>query len=335
MEAISNSHNLLTEPTSIALVEAIKRTSVTIAWDRPMRRPWLGTPALRRSDANTTPEIPGNPAIASLTTTYVRQGTGDAPILLLHGFDSSVMEFRRLLPLLAPHRETWAVDLLGFGFTERSPHVPITPATIDTHLFAFWQQSIGKPVILVGASMGGAAAIAFALAHPEAVQQLVLLDSAGYSVGPSMGRLVIQPVGQLATQFLRSPKVRQNIAVKAYYNPELASADAATCAALHLREPGWQQALISFTQCGGYRSCKQQLAQLSLPTLILWGKQDRILGTADAAKFQRAIANSQLIWVDECGHVPHLEQPQQTADHILAFIQTLAPQSSTSQPSNL
>jgi pimeloyl-ACP methyl ester carboxylesterase len=54
-----------------------------------------------------------------ITTTYVRQGKGGIPILLLHGFDSSVLEFRRLLPLLAQENETWTVDLLGFGFTER------------------------------------------------------------------------------------------------------------------------------------------------------------------------------------------------------------------------
>lgn len=54
-----------------------------------------------------------------IATTYVHGGSGGTPILLLHGFDSSVFEFRRLLPLLAADNETWAVDLLGFGFTDR------------------------------------------------------------------------------------------------------------------------------------------------------------------------------------------------------------------------
>ena len=58
---------------------------------------------------------------AEIPTTYVQLGEGQTPLMLLHGFDSSVLEFRRLQPLLAQSRETWAVDLLGFGFTVRSP----------------------------------------------------------------------------------------------------------------------------------------------------------------------------------------------------------------------
>ncbi len=62
------------------------------------------------------------------------------------------------------------------------------------------------------------------------------------------------------------------------------------------------------------------MAQISQPTLLLWGDSDRILGTADAEKFKQAIPNSQLHWVKNCGHVPHLEKPQITAQHILEFV---------------
>jgi len=255
-----------------------------------------------------------------IRTTFVHQGQGSTPLLLLHGFDSSVLEFRRLLPLLAAHHDTWAVDLLGFGFTERKPDVAISPEAIDQHLYAFWKTVIGQPMVLVGASMGGAAAIAFALNHPEAVAGLVLLDSAGYSAGPAIGRFLVPPLGNWATAFLRSPKVRQDIALKAYHDPVWASADAACCAALHLTEPGWQQALISFTQSGGYRSYRGQLARLQPSTLILWGRSDRILGLRDGARLAEAIPQSRLVWVDACGHVPHLEQPQGTAEHIHTFV---------------
>ncbi|MBD3883483.1 alpha/beta hydrolase [Phormidium tenue FACHB-886] len=281
----------LTEPTSIALAQAIER--------RDISTPLSQTP---------------------IATTYVHQGSGGTPILLLHGFDSSVFEFRRLLPLLAAQHETWAIDLLGFGFTGRSSQIPVSPLTIKTHLYHAWKTLIEQPVVLVGASMGGAAAIDFALTYPKAVKQLVLIDSAGFSVGLPVGRLMVQPLGHWATSFLRSPKVRQSISLKAYYDPSFASLDALECAALHLNEAGWQQALIAFTQSGGYRSFKRQLTQLQQPTLILWGRQDRILGTKDAAQFQRAIPKNRLVWIERCGHVPHLEQPQLTATQILEFV---------------
>ncbi len=278
----------LTESTSIALAQSIERI--------PIMTPLSQQP---------------------VATTYVRQGSGGTPILLLHGFDSSVLEFRRLLPLLAAQNETWAVDLLGFGFTERLAGIAFSPAAIKTHLYYFWKTLINEPVILVGASMGGAAAIDFTLAYPDAVKKLVLLDSAGYSAGPTIGRFLFPPLDYLAVEFLRRPGVRERISKTAYYDKNLATLDAQLCAALHLKLSGWHQALKAFTKSGGYGSFTEKLSQISLPTLILWGECDRILGTGDAYKFKEAIAHSQLIWIKNCGHVPHLEQPQITAGHIL------------------
>ncbi|WP_416674436.1 alpha/beta fold hydrolase [Egbenema bharatensis] len=298
MTRFSLSTDRLTEPTSIALVQAIQQQAIS---------------------TSLSPD--------PIATAFVRQGSAqlqnqsqNLPILFLHGFDSSMLEFRRLMPLLADHTETWAIDLLGFGFTERVPQLLLDPAAIKTHLYATWEHLIGQPVVLVGASMGGAAAIDFALTYPEAVSQLILIDSAGFTVGPSVGKFLIPPLGYLATAFLRNPKVRQSISLKAYHDPSLASLDAQYCAALHLEQPGWQQALINFTRSGGYTSFRDKLAHLQSPTLILWGQNDRILGTADAEKFQQAIPQSELIWIENCGHVPHLEKPQTTADYILSFI---------------
>jgi pimeloyl-ACP methyl ester carboxylesterase len=262
------------------------------------------------------------PFAQAITTAYVQKGHGGQPILLMHGFDSSVLEFRRLLPLLAVKNETWAVDLLGFGFTERIENLALSPNTIKTHLHCFWEALIAQPVILVGASMGGAAAIDFTLTYPEVVQKLVLIDSAGFSAGSAMGKLMFPPFDRLATEFLRNPKVRNSISRAAYKNKNLASVDAQVCAALHLNMPGWNQALIAFTKSGGYTSFKDKLAQIEQPTLILWGEDDRILGIKDADKFQQAISDSKLVWIKDCGHVPHLEQPQIAAEYILRFCQS-------------
>jgi pimeloyl-ACP methyl ester carboxylesterase len=260
----------------------------------------------------------------AIATTYVHQGEGQGqgqpPILLLHGFDSSVLEFRRLLPLLAAQTQAWAVDLLGFGFTERPDNLEISTLAIRQHLYHFWETTIQQPVILVGASMGGAAAIDFALTFPEIVNKLVLIDSAGYRSGPALGKALIHPLGHWATEkFLRKPSVRQKISEKAYFDPRFASLDAQQCAALHLDCPNWSKALISFTRSGGYRSVRSHLSQLRPLTLILWGAADRILGTKDAECFRKAIPQSKLIWIPDCGHVPHLEKPDAIASAILEF----------------
>jgi len=256
----------------------------------------------------------------SINTTFLSQGKGGTPILLLHGFDSSIFEFRRLLPLLATQNETWAVDLLGFGFTDRLPNLKINPGAIATHLYSFWKSLIDKPVILVGASMGGAAAIDFTLTYPEVVKKLVLIDSAGMQSNPIISKFIFPPFDYFATEFLRRPQVRENISRAAYFDKSFASSDANICARLHLEMPDWNKALISFTKSGGYGNFKDKLPSLKQQTLILWGENDKILGTGYAAKLEGAIANSQLIWIPNCGHVPHLEKAEVTANYILDFI---------------
>ncbi|WP_427162954.1 alpha/beta fold hydrolase [Aliinostoc sp. HNIBRCY26] len=281
----------LTEPTSIALAQSIQTQAIAT--------PLINLP---------------------ITTSYVRQGSGGTPILLIHGFDSSVLEFRRLLPFLAQENETWAVDLLGFGFTDRLVGIQFSPLAIKTHLYYFWKTLIQKPMILVGASMGGAAAIDFTLTYPEAVEKLVLIDSAGLRGGSPLAKLMFPPLDTWATGFLQNLKVRDRVARAAYKNVSLASVDALYCTALHLEMSNWSQALIGFTKSGGYIAFRfKKLAEIQQQTLILWGDSDKILGTEDAKRFKRAIPQSQLIWIDDCGHVPHLEQPQSTAQYILEF----------------
>ncbi|MCF2147454.1 alpha/beta hydrolase [Desmonostoc muscorum LEGE 12446] len=281
----------LTEPASIALARSIQTTAIA-------------TPLTNQA----------------ITTTYVKEGSGGTPILLIHGFDSSVLEFRRLLPLLAGNNETWAVDLLGFGFTDRLSGIAYSPTAIKTHLYYFWKSLINQPVILVGASMGGATAIDLALTYPEVIKKLVLIDSAGLAGGSPLSKFMFPPLDYLATQFLSNMKVRDRVSRIGYKNQSLASLDALYCGALHLQMPSWHQALIAFTKSGGYSAFRFKiLSQIVQQTLILWGDSDKILGTKDATRFKRAIPQSTLVWIQDCGHLPHLEQPQITAQHILNF----------------
>jgi pimeloyl-ACP methyl ester carboxylesterase len=297
-----------------------QQLSVFPNWLPPTVEQLTETTSIRMAQSIQTKAIATPICPEPIATTYVRQGpVGTPPNLLLHGFDSSVLEFRRLLPRLAERADTWAVDLLGFGFTQRPAGMAFSPQEIKLHLYCFWEEAIAHPVVLVGASMGGAAAIDFALTYPEAVSQLVLLDSAGFAGAPPIGKLMFPPLGYLATEFLRNSNVRDRISRAAYFDAHFASRDATTCAALHLESPGWRRATIAFTKSGGYTFLADKIPQLDVETLIIWGENDRILGTRDATRFQQAIARSKLVWILDCGHVPHLEKPEVTAEHILSI----------------
>ena len=131
-----------------------------------------------------------------INTAYIKVGKGK-PLLLLHGFDSCLLEFSTLIPYLSQNYEVYALDLLGFGLTERHLQLDYNPKTIKTHLACFCQSIIKQPVVLVGASMGGGTAIDLGVTYPELVEKLVLIDSIGFSGG--------FPLGQLSKKWVENP----------------------------------------------------------------------------------------------------------------------------------
>lgn len=255
-----------------------------------------------------------------IPTAYVRSGSNDPLLLLLHGFDSSLLEFCRIYTLLSAKRQTWAVDLFGFGFTERLLTLPCNPQTIKAHLYNFWRKMINRPVVLVGASMGGAVAIDFATTYPDAVEKLILINSVGYGGSYLIGKLMFEPIDWLAVEFWRHRRIQTLFWGKSFGLFDAEIEDVLRCAALPSLMPNWERAIASFTRSGGYYFLENRISSITQPTKILWGEQDEQLGTEAAIKFKRAIANSELTWLPGVGHTPHWEQPQTIARHILEFI---------------
>jgi pimeloyl-ACP methyl ester carboxylesterase len=275
-----------------------------------------------------TVEVPFQQGLTVLLTAYVHFAPqlsscfpDTPPILLLHGFDSSLLEFRRLLPFLSGGSDVWAIDRFGSGFTEHPTSISVNPGSIRQHLLSIVETWIGKPVVLAGASLGGAVAINFALHHPHWVRSLALIDSVGFSGSFPIGQFLPQGLIDLGADWLsfRKRAALATASVLPMVNPMLI--DALRCSCLHQEMPGWKEAIASFTSSGGYAALSDRIAQVTHSTLILWGKADDVLGTADATRWQRAISGSQLIWIEAAGHVPHFDQPQVVANHLLSFMQ--------------
>lgn len=257
-----------------------------------------------------------------IATTYVYAACehSTAPIVLLPGFDSSLLEFRRLFPCLAAQHSTWTIDLIGFGFTRAIPAVSICPQVIREHLLSLVQTWIAQPVILVGASLGGAVAIDFALHYPNWIQSLVLIDSVGLSGSFPIGQWIPRSVLEFGADWLQFRKQAALRAALTIPGIDLTLIDALRCSLLHQSMPGWKEAIVSFSQSGGYANLDTQLGKIHHPTLILWGTSDDVLGTKDATQFQEAISNSELIWIEKAGHVPHFDQSEAVAVHLSRFV---------------
>merc|ERR1711871_1412427 len=106
----------------------------------------------------------------------------------------------------------------------------------------------------------------------------------------------------------------------AYNDKErFATDDAMLIGRLHVNLPDWEDNQLSYMCSGGF--CPTAKVPLvSQPTLVLWGRQDSILEKDTPDLFMEAIPAAKLQWVEDCGHVPHLEQPQVTCDAIAEFL---------------
>ena len=250
------------------------------------------------------------------------------PLIMIHGFDSSALEYRRLGALLAARGiDTYAVDLLGWGYTQLQDVTSFSAAAKVEALESFATIMFGgKPFCVAGASLGGAAVIELASRNPELCQGMILIDAQGFVDGIGPMASMPTPLASLGVQVLKSVPLRSSANQMSYYDKATyATDDAVRIGRLHCLQDGWSEALVSFMQSGGF-SPSLKVPTIQAPALVLWGRQDGILdGNEFAQKFVEELPNAQLRWIEECGHVPHLEQPDQTADEIEEFLSTIAP----------
>ncbi|MEB3349408.1 MAG: alpha/beta fold hydrolase [Cyanobacteriota bacterium] len=234
------------------------------------------------------------------------------PLLLLHGFDSSFLEFRRLAPLLAPHHRLIIPDLHGFGFSPRPAGAVQGPEPVLRHLEALLQRlesELPGPVGVIGASMGGSVAVELARRQPARVDRLLLLAPAGLTGRP----MPLPPLlDGLGVRFLALPGVRRGLCRTAFADPDAAvGAAELQIASLHLQAPGWAMALARFARSGGFAGSGSPLPPQ--PLHVLWGACDRILRPAQK-RAAEALLGARLELVPACGHLPHLDQPLLVAD---------------------
>ncbi len=245
---------------------------------------------------------------------------GDGPpVLLLHGFDSSFLEFRRLAPLLARRHRLLIPDLHGFGFCPRPEGRDYTPAAVLRHLDALLQElerrfpEQGEKLGLIGASMGGAVAVELARRHPGRFSRLLLLAPAGLTGRP----MPLPPLlDGLGVRFLALPSVRRSLCRSAFADPgrDVGPAEL-EIASLHLGSPGWAEALRRFARSGGFAGCGEPLPPL--PLAALWGADDRILRPPQK-RAAEALLGPYVTELEACGHLPHIDQPERVSAAWLA-----------------
>ena len=288
--------------------------------------------ALAANDANQFPFARLGPPDAPVKLYTVERGEGP-PVLLIHGFGTNSFTWRHVAPDLARDHKVIAVDLKGFGrsdkpFDER--YAASDQAELLTQLIL--DRDL-RNLTVVGHSYGGGIALLLAL-EAEArlkgrITKLVLLDTIAYPQDiPVFFKLLDTPVVSQLGVRMAPPAVQIQMALRiAYFDNSKIGPDEIDAYAAPMKTAAGKHALIHSARQIMPPDVEQiaaRYATIRLPTLILWCDHDRIVPVGVGLKLKREMPNATFRLIDECGHMPQEEQPEATMLQIRHFLGTPA-----------
>jgi pimeloyl-ACP methyl ester carboxylesterase len=248
------------------------------------------------------------------------------PIVMLHGTSSSLHTWQGWAEGLRGGRRVVRFDLPGFGLTGPSPtndysldgYVRFTLAMLD-HLGV-------RRCVLAGNSLGGTIALATALAAPERIERLVLVDSGGHPAAPAsvpIGfRIAQTPVLKNLVLFSLPRSVIESSVRNVYGDPSRVTPELVDRYFDLTLRAGNRAAVIERLRQIPPNQIAPRIPTLKVPTLILWGERDRLIPIESGRLFAQEIAGSRLVVYADLGHVPQEEDPARTVEALRTFIGT-------------
>ena len=246
------------------------------------------------------------------------------PIVLLHGTSASLHTWQGWADALKGERRVIRFDLPGFGLTGPTPDGKYTMDAYVRFVLAVLDR-LGMPrAVLAGNSFGGNVAWATALAQPDRVAKLVLVDSAGYPMNPKsvpIGfRIAHLPVLNRAAEVVLPRRVIESSVRNVYGDPDKVTPELVDLYYDITVREGNRRALAERWRQAPAGKDPERIREIKVPTLILWGALDRLIPPEDGAQFQRDIAGSRLVVFGDLGHVPHEEDPARTVAVVKGFL---------------
>lgn len=269
-------------------------------------------------------ELPGGVSVH-----YRDEGNPAGPtVLLVHGFSASLHTWTPWVQRLGGEYRMVSIDLPGHGLTRAPAGYRATIEGFRDEVEAIAVAQNLQHFTIIGNSMGGHVAWEYALAHPERVDALVLVDAAGWPFegeragnGPIIFTLLRNPVTAAILRDLDSSRlIRQGLESAFPINTALVD-DAMVERYTELsRAPGHRDILQQMMRGSRPLATPERLAALHMPTLVMHGTDDRLIPFAQGQRFHDAIAGSQLVSFEGYGHVPQEEIPDESAAALRAFL---------------
>jgi pimeloyl-ACP methyl ester carboxylesterase len=265
---------------------------------------------------------------------YRDQGQGPV-ILLIHGFTASLHTWEPWVERLATGDErigdyrVVSIDLPGHGLTQAPAGYQASIEAFRDVVADFVRARQLERFAIAGSSMGGNVAWEYALAHPEQVQALILVDASGWEdtrpeanrESPAMKALRNPTLGPILIQLDNTRLLREGLRA-AFYDPALADDAMVERYTRLARAPGHREIVRQIMVGFGSRNfaTAERLAPLRMPVLIMTGDTDRLVPPEHARLFHDAIAGSQLVEFERTGHIPQEERPDESAMAVHEFI---------------
>jgi len=240
-------------------------------------------------------------------------GSGPVPVVLLHGLFGSPSNWESIMRDLGDHYRFLALQLPIEPNEQRRHATFRSLGQLTDHVERFFDEMGLESAVLCGNSLGGQIALDFYLRHPHRVQRLVLCGSAGLFERNLGG-------GQhpkLCRKFIREQ------ASEIFYDDALVSDELVDDVLGMLSDRGYRRFLLKVAKATRDRYMLAELPKVQIPTLIVWGRNDAITPPFVAQQFCEHIANAELVFIDQCGHAPPIEQPEEFARILHDFLSDL------------
>ena len=269
--------------------------------------------------------FPGRFVDTSRGRVFVHRAGSGRPLVLVHGFMMSHWIFRPILPELARERDVIAIDLPGFGESDRPPpdrYAYNSPAFAATVVEVLERLGVARADVL-GHSMGGGTALALAARHPALVDRLMLVSPAVYPLPlyPEH-KLMLSALGPFLWKhvFARRDMARswraRHVRDAATVTDELVDY---VWARLN-RAGGREAAYAAALELAKLNNNNADPGRVRAPTLLLWPEEDRVVPLAHGKRLARVIPGARLAVVPACGHDVFIERPAQALREIVEFL---------------
>jgi pimeloyl-ACP methyl ester carboxylesterase len=257
------------------------------------------------------------------STHYLKKGEGD-PIILIHGFNMDANTWTHNIEALAANHSVYAIDLWGLGYSTREPMDMGYPLFTEQLLQFMDALGIDKAT-LVGHSMGGGTAIYFSVQYPDRVDKLVLVDPTGIpNPLPLRSKFFTLPgVGEFLLGINNDYFRRKNLKDIWFHEKDRLTDKVFGDLSQFQKVEGSSEILLQILRKDFFHTLSEEINQLSLleiPTLIIWGRHDASIPLEIGQEMHRILEGSRFEVIDNGGHMPNWDSPDQFNQVVLAFI---------------